>query len=111
MGNAAQMMPLFRFSKREFGLHPTAWCRLWLRWSLTFSGLGLVSFAKPELRRRPIADEMMNLRDFVENCSVALYRLAFGQPRQDDLLALLDQVRDETAPEALAQLQISLRPD
>lgn len=45
------------------------------------------------------------------NRSVALYRLAFGQPRQDDLLALLDQVRDEIAPEALAQLQISLRPD
>lgn len=45
------------------------------------------------------------------NRSVALYRLAFGQPRQDDLLALLDQVRDEIAPEALSQLQISLRPD
>ncbi|MGR3821672.1 MAG: helicase-related protein [Salipiger marinus] len=45
------------------------------------------------------------------NRSVALYRLAFGQPRQDGLLALLDQVRDETAPEALAQLQISLRPE
>ncbi|QYZ69553.1 hypothetical protein [Neotabrizicola shimadae] len=42
------------------------------------------------------------------NRSVALYPLAFGQPRQDDLLALLDQVRDEIAPEALAQLQISL---
>ena len=34
-----------------------------------------------------------------------------AQPRQDDLLALLDQVRDEIAPEALAQLQISLSPD
>lgn len=45
------------------------------------------------------------------NRSVALYRLAFGQPRQDDLLALLDQVRDEIAPEALAQLQISLRAE
>ena len=45
------------------------------------------------------------------NRSVALYRLAFGQPRQDDLLALLDQVGDEIAPEELAQLQISLRPD
>ena len=45
------------------------------------------------------------------NRSVALYRLAFGQPRQDDLLALLDQVGDEITPEELAQLQISLRPD
>ena len=42
--------------------------------------------------------------------SVALYRLAFGQPRQDDLLALLDKVRNEIAPEKLAELQISLRP-
>jgi hypothetical protein len=42
---------------------------------------------------------------------VTLYRLAFGQPRQDDPLTLLDQVRDEIAPEALSQLQISLRPD
>jgi hypothetical protein len=42
---------------------------------------------------------------------VALYRLAFGQLRQDDLLALLDHVRDEITPEELAQLQISLRPD
>lgn len=45
------------------------------------------------------------------NAPWSLYRLVFGQPRQDDLLALLDQVRDEIAPEALAQLQISLRPD
>ncbi|WP_374437258.1 hypothetical protein [Tabrizicola sp.] len=43
--------------------------------------------------------------------SVALDRLAFGQPRQDDLLALLDQVRDEIAPAAPAQLQISLCPE
>ncbi|MDP3196853.1 hypothetical protein [Tabrizicola sp.] len=40
--------------------------------------------------------------------SVAQYRLALGQPRQDDLLALLAQVRDEIAPELLAQLEISL---
>ena len=45
------------------------------------------------------------------NRSVELYRLAFCQPRQDDLLARLDQVRDQITPEELAQLQISLRPD
>jgi hypothetical protein len=45
------------------------------------------------------------------NGPLSLCRLAFGQPRQDDLLALLDRVRDEIAPEALAQLQISLRPE
>jgi len=42
--------------------------------------------------------------------SVAIYRLAFGQPRQDDLLALLDKARDEFSDEALGELQISLRP-
>ena len=42
--------------------------------------------------------------------SVALYRLAFGQPRQDDLLALLDKARDELSDKELAELQISLRP-
>jgi hypothetical protein len=42
---------------------------------------------------------------------VALYPVALGQPRQDDLLAMSDQVRDEIAPEALAQLQTSLRPE
>ncbi|WP_103258621.1 hypothetical protein [Tabrizicola aquatica] len=45
------------------------------------------------------------------NRSVALYLLSFGQPRQDDLLALLDQVQEEIVPGALAQLQISLRPE
>lgn len=44
------------------------------------------------------------------NRSVALYRLAFGQPRQDDLLALLDQAQDAMTAADLAQLQISLRP-
>lgn len=42
--------------------------------------------------------------------SVAVYRLAFGQPRQDDLLALLDKARDELSDEELCELQISLRP-
>ena len=45
------------------------------------------------------------------NGPLSLCRLAFWQPRQDDLLALLDQVQDEIAPEALAQLQISFRPE
>lgn len=39
---------------------------------------------------------------------LTLYRLAFGQPRQEDLLQLLDGAR--TAPEELARLQINLRP-
>ena len=38
------------------------------------------------------------------NRSVALYWLAFGQPRQHDLLAMLDLVRAELAPQALAEL-------
>ena len=42
--------------------------------------------------------------------SVAIYRLAFGQPRQDDLLALLDKVRDALSDKELGELQINLRP-
>ncbi|MEC9347361.1 MAG: hypothetical protein VYB54_14125 [Pseudomonadota bacterium] len=42
--------------------------------------------------------------------SVAVYRLAFGQPRQDDLLALLDSARDVVPDEDLLELQINLRP-
>jgi hypothetical protein len=38
------------------------------------------------------------------NRSVALYWLAFGQPRQHDQLAMLDLVRAELAPEAFAEL-------
>jgi hypothetical protein len=44
------------------------------------------------------------------NRSVALYRLAFGQPRQDDLLALLDQATEGMSGDQASQLQISLRP-
>lgn len=42
--------------------------------------------------------------------SVAIYRLAFGQPRQDDLLAFLEGVADRLAPAELSRLQIDLRP-
>lgn len=42
--------------------------------------------------------------------SVAIYRLAFGQPRQDDLLALLDKARDTLSDKELGELQINLRP-
>tara|TARA_A100001391_G_scaffold63882_2_gene39722 strand:- start:525 stop:3650 length:3126 start_codon:yes stop_codon:yes gene_type:complete len=43
--------------------------------------------------------------------SLTLYRLAFGQPRQDDLLAYLDRLVDEGVDvTALEQLQIKLEP-
>ncbi|KIC37238.1 helicase-related protein [Leisingera sp. ANG-M7] len=42
--------------------------------------------------------------------SVALYRLAFGQPRQDDLLSFLDTVENAECDIDLSALQISLRP-
>ncbi|MCT2538760.1 helicase-related protein [Sedimentimonas flavescens] len=45
------------------------------------------------------------------NRTVALYRLAFGQPRQDDLLAILDRAAAELSPSDLDALQISLRPN
>lgn len=42
--------------------------------------------------------------------SVALYRMAFGQPRQDDLLGILDRASGELDPHQLSWLQICLRP-
>ena len=43
--------------------------------------------------------------------SLTLYRLAFGQPRQDDLLAYLDRLVDEGVDIAtLEELQIKLEP-
>lgn len=39
---------------------------------------------------------------------LALYRLAFGQPRQEDLLSILDEQRPPA--ELLAELRIDLRP-
>ncbi|HET7569771.1 MAG TPA: helicase-related protein [Gammaproteobacteria bacterium] len=44
--------------------------------------------------------------------SLTVYRLAFGQPRQDDLLNYLQSVIGDAMSEAeLAELQISLEPD
>ena len=42
--------------------------------------------------------------------SVAVYRLAFGQPRQDDLLAYLKDLDRELSSEDLEALQIRLEP-
>ena len=43
--------------------------------------------------------------------SLTVYRLAFGQPRQEDLLAYLNSLLGtETAAEGLADLQIRLEP-
>jgi hypothetical protein len=43
--------------------------------------------------------------------SLTVYRLAFGQPRQDDLLDYLQQlVQAGVAPQDLADLQIRLEP-
>lgn len=42
--------------------------------------------------------------------SVALYRLAFGQPRQDDFLAFLSGINDRIAASELSELHINLRP-
>jgi hypothetical protein len=43
--------------------------------------------------------------------SVALYRLAFGQPRQDDLLSYLDGLKLDSDAQDLRDLQISLQPE
>ncbi|GGH40122.1 Helicase conserved C-terminal domain-containing protein [Cribrihabitans marinus] len=42
--------------------------------------------------------------------SVALYRLAFGQPRQDDLISFLEGLDRSVEHIDLSELQISLRP-
>lgn len=41
---------------------------------------------------------------------VALYRLAFGQPRQDDLMSFLEGIDERHKDIDLSALQISLRP-
>jgi hypothetical protein len=43
--------------------------------------------------------------------SVAIYRLAFGQPRQDDLLEFLSNLSGSTDEIDMEALQISLRPE
>ena len=42
--------------------------------------------------------------------SLALYRLAFGQPRQEDMLAALQRRGIAERPERMAELRIDLRP-
>ena len=42
--------------------------------------------------------------------SIAVYRLAFGQPRQDDLLAYLRGLDEALSAEDLEALQIRLEP-
>ena len=56
----------------------------------------------------PYSREVMRLK-WLEK-SVAVYRLAFGQPRQDDLLAYLTDASDELTVEELEEFQIRLEP-
>ncbi len=56
----------------------------------------------------PYSREINQLKWLKE--SVAVYRLAFGQPRQDDLLAYLRDIRGDLTPEDLDALQIRLQP-
>ena len=42
--------------------------------------------------------------------SLALYRLAFGQPRQEDMLAALQRRGIASRPEQIDDLRIDLRP-
>ena len=42
--------------------------------------------------------------------SLALYRLAFGQPRQEDMLAALQRRGIASQPDQIADLRIDLRP-
>jgi hypothetical protein len=58
--------------------------------------------------RATLGTQTVKRPPLVATCPVLL---TGNPPRQDDLLALLDQVGDEITPEELAKLQISLRPD
>ena len=58
--------------------------------------------------RLPYSKEESRLRWLKE--SLAVYRLAFGQPRQDDFLSFLQQMGKSVSPEDLAELQICLEP-
>ena len=42
--------------------------------------------------------------------SLALYRLAFGQPRQEDILAALRRRGVAGRPDRIAEIRIDLRP-
>ena len=43
--------------------------------------------------------------------SLAVYRMVFGQPRQDDLMAyLLDQLGEDRLNELVSVLQVDLSP-
>ena len=42
--------------------------------------------------------------------ALALYRLAFGQPRQEDMLAALQRRGISSQPDQIADLRIDLRP-
>jgi len=57
----------------------------------------------------PFSREIEHLRRLKK--SLALYRLVFGQPRQEDILIhLADQVQDESARDAILEHRISLAP-
>jgi len=56
----------------------------------------------------PYSSEVARLRWLKK--SVAVYRLAFGQPRQDDLLEYLSTLREHLSTEDLEALQIRLAP-
>lgn len=55
----------------------------------------------------PFSKEKDRYEDLIK--SLATYRLAFGQPRQDELIELFSGMSDEVHAE-IADLQISLRP-
>jgi hypothetical protein len=56
----------------------------------------------------PFSRERERYKDLIT--SLATYRLAFGQPRQDELISLFSGMDDDFIQE-LSELQISLRPN
>ena len=66
----------------------------------------------PKLQRRimalPLSRDEEQWKRLQE--SLALYRLVFGQPRQEDLLAALQRRGIAGRPERIAEIKIDLRP-
>jgi len=57
----------------------------------------------------PVSSEEQQLAELKE--SLAVYRMAFGQPRQDDLVEyLLQHLSEDEIETVLADLQINLSP-
>ena len=92
---------LFALAVEQDGHHSQGLVPYWL-----YPGETVIERHVPTL---PLSREVVQLGSLKR--SLAVYRMVFGQPRQDDLMAyLLDRLRDERLNELAPLLQIDLTP-